>query len=324
MNKYQATQAAVQFVCRTFESRLESELNLSKVVAPLFVESGTGVNDQLNGVERPVAFDLRGMPGAGAEIVHSLAKWKRAALGKYGFEPGTGLYADMRAVRRDEAVGPLHSYFVDQWDWEMAITAEQRTEAFLQSVVERLYAVIKSTGQVIRGEYPELAHDLPECIIFATTQELEERYPDLTPTEREHAIAKEHGAVFIMQIGGELKSGTPHDLRSPDYDDWQLNGDILVWSKVLGRSVELSSMGIRVDKTALMKQLEIKGCLERTAHSFHRMILEDTIPLSIGGGIGRSRICLFFLNKSHIGEVQPSVWPSEHIAECASRKIELL
>ena len=324
INDYQATQAAIQLVCSTFERELSERLQLSKVVAPLFVESGTGMNDQLNGVERPVSFDLLGMGDERMEIVQSLAKWKRAALGKYGFAPSTGLYTEMRAVRRDEVVSPLHSYFVDQWDWEMVITREQREAGFLQSIVKRIYQSIKATAQTVEEANAELSHQLPETISFVNTQELEDRYPELTPQDREHAIAKEAGAVFVMQIGGALRSGKPHDLRSPDYDDWQLNGDIIVWSPFLRRSIELSSMGIRVDAASMRRQLELAQCMERVERPFHRMILNDQLPLSLGGGIGRSRMCLFMLNKSHIGEVQPSVWPNTMLEACASEHIALL
>ncbi|MCT8978787.1 aspartate--ammonia ligase [Clostridium sp. CX1] len=307
-----------------FERRLAEELNLTRVSAPIFVKSTTGVNDNLNGVERPVAFDAKAIDDSDIEIVQSLAKWKRIALKRYGFQSKEGLYTDMNAIRRDEELDNLHSIYVDQWDWEKVIDKKDRTTETLRSTVEAIYRVFKDTEQFIHKLYPTIEPILPEKITFITSQELEDRYPELTAKEREDAIAKEYGAVFISQIGKTLKSGEKHDGRSPDYDDWELNGDILFWYPVLDRAVELSSMGIRVDEDALIRQLESSGCEKRRELEYHSMLINGMLPYTIGGGIGQSRICMFFLKKAHIGEVQAALWPQEMIEECEKQNILLL
>ena len=294
------------------------------MTAPLFVEPSSGLNDNLNGVERPVSFDIRGIKGSNAEIVHSLAKWKRYALKKYGFSYGEGLYTDMNAIRRDEETDNIHSIYVDQWDWEKIITKEDRTVDTLKQVVQEVYQALKKTEKYMAIEYDYIEEILPKNIFFITSQELEDRYPDCTPKEREYKIAKLKGAVFIMQIGGKLKSGLPHDGRAPDYDDWSLNGDIIVYYPVLDIALELSSMGIRVDEDSLKKQLELAGCPERAELPFQTAILNKELPYTIGGGIGQSRICMFYLRKAHIGEVQASLWPEEEIKAAAEHGIELL
>ncbi|MCM1990911.1 aspartate--ammonia ligase [Oceanirhabdus seepicola] len=318
------TEVAIKKIKDHFERMLAEKLNLTRVSAPLFVFPETGLNDNLNGVERAVSFDIKDIQGQSAEIVHSLAKWKRLALYRYGFECGSGLYTDMNAIRRDEELDNLHSLYVDQWDWEKILSREDRTLGKLKQIVRDIYEVFKKTGEYICSEYIELKLDLPEEITFITSQELEDMYEGLSSKEREDAICKEKGAVFIIGIGGELKSGEAHDGRSPDYDDWTLNGDILFWNPVLDRAFELSSMGIRVDKESLLKQLEIRDCLDRSDFSFHKMILEEELPLTVGGGIGQSRICMYFLNKAHIGEVQAALWPQEMIDKCTEHGIELL
>ena len=307
------TQRAIKSCKDYFERELAKELNLVRVSAPLFVTPESGLNDCLNGVERPVQFDLL-ETGREVQIVQSLAKWKRYALGKYGFEVGEGLYTDMNAIRRDEETDAIHSIYVDQWDWEKVISREQRTLDTLRDTVNGIYSVLKRTESYMISEYPALdeafsQNPLPAHITFVTTSELEERYPDLTSKQREHRAAKEYGAVCIMQIGGKLKSGKPHDGRSPDYDDWSMNCDILLYFDVLDISLEISSMGIRVDEIALAKQLEEAGCNDRRELPFHKAVLEQKLPYSIGGGIGQSRLCMYFLKKMHIGEVQASVWP---------------
>ena len=294
------------------------------MTAPLFVEPSSGLNDNLNGVERPVSFDIRGIKGSNAEIVHSLAKWKRYALKKYGFSYGEGLYTDMNAIRRDEETDNIHSIYVDQWDWEKIITKEDRTVDTLKQVVQEVYQALKKTEKYMAIEYDYIEEILPKNIFFITSQELEDRYPDCTPKEREYKIAKLKGAVFIMQIGGKLKSGLPHDGRAPDYDDWSLNGDIIVYYPVLDIALELSSMGIRVDEDSLKKQLELAGCPERAELPFQKAILNKELPYTIGGGIGQSRICMFYLRKAHIGEVQASLWPEEETKAAAEHGIELL
>ena len=304
------TQLAIKVVKDSFERRLAHALNLSRVSAPLLVRPESGLNDDLNGVERPVHFDVLDL-GAEVEIVHSLAKWKRLALRGYGFTPGYGLYTDMNAIRRDETLDNLHSVYVDQWDWERVITPEERNESFLRQTVEKLWPIFVQTQEELCHAFPKISQKLSPTISFVTTQELEDRWPTFSPKEREDAITREMGAVFLMQIGGALHSGHPHDGRAPDYDDWSLNGDILVWSPVLQRTVELSSMGIRVDADALRRQLAIRGVEERAKLPFHRKLLEGELPLTIGGGIGQSRICMLLLEKAHIGEVQASVWPKE-------------
>ena len=304
-----------------FEKRIAEALNLTRVSAPIFVKCSTGINDNLNGVERPVAFDALAIDDSDIEIVQSLAKWKRLALKRYGFESHEGLYTDMNAIRRDEDLDNLHSIYVDQWDWEKVIDKKDRTEGTLKSTVECIYKVFKDTEEYIHQLYPTIETILPEKITFITSQELEDRYPKLTSKEREDAIAKEYGAVFISQIGKALKSGEKHDGRSPDYDDWELNGDIIFWYPILDRAVELSSMGIRVDEAALIKQLEIRGCEDRKELEYHSMLLNGMLPYTIGGGIGQSRICMFFLRKAHIGEVQAALWPQEMIDECEKANI---
>jgi len=318
------TEIGIKLVKDYFESRLADKLNLIRVSAPLFVTPESGLNDDLNGVERPVSFQVKGMGNAKAEIVHSLAKWKRMALARYGFELGEGLYTDMDAIRRDEDLDNTHSIYVDQWDWEKIIKKEERNPETLKSFVKDIFTVLKETECYIFKHYPQVGKILPKDIYFITSQELEDRYPHLDPVDREHAIAKEKGAVFIMQIGDVLKSGKKHDGRAPDYDDWSLNGDIIVWFPVLEIALELSSMGIRVDKKALERQLAICGSEERKKFPFHMLLLEDKLPFTIGGGIGQSRLCMFFLRKAHIGEVQASIWPQDMIEECEKHGIILL
>ena len=318
------TEIAIKEVKDYFEKSLAKELTLTRVSAPLFVKSDTGINDNLNGIERVVSFDMKALPDTNIEIVNSLAKWKRMALYRYGFEVGEGLYTDMNAIRRDEDLDNLHSIYVDQWDWEKVILKKDRTLDKLKEIVTSLYKVFKDTEDHVHTLYPQIEKFLPEEICFITTQELEDLYPSLTSKEREDAICKERLAVFIMQIGGELKSGEKHDGRAPDYDDWSLNGDIVFWNPLLERAFELSSMGIRVDEVALMEQLKIAGCEERRSLEFHRLLLEGKLPYTIGGGIGQSRICMYFLNKAHIGEVQSSIWTDEMISDCMAENIVLL
>ncbi len=317
------TEVAIKKVKDFFERDLAIQLNLTRVSAPLFVDAESGLNDNLNGVERPVAFDIKGIEGNN-EIVQSLAKWKRMALDEYGFLPGEGLYTDMNAIRRDEDTDNIHSVFVDQWDWEKVITAEQRCFDTLKRAVKQIYTSLLHTEIYIAYDYPFLGRLLPEKITFVTSQELEDEYPHLTPKEREYAVAKKYGAVFLMQIGGKLKSGNKHDGRAPDYDDWSLNGDILVYYHVLDIALELSSMGIRVDAETLKHQLEISGCQDRASLPFHKALLENKLPLTMGGGIGQSRMCMFFLRKAHIGEVQSSRWTNEDIKTCKENGINLL
>ncbi len=316
------TEIAIKKLKDYFERSLAEALNLTRVSAPLFVDSKSGLNDDLNGVERPVSFDI--FSGASLEIVHSLAKWKRMALRDYGFSVGEGLYTDMIAIRRDEDTDNIHSMYVDQWDWEKIISKDQRTEKTLKEVVRAIYSALKSTEDYIFGEYEAIGKMLPDEITFITSQELEDRYPALSGKEREKAITKECGAVFIMQIGGALKSGNPHDGRAPDYDDWTLNGDIIVYYPVLDIPLELSSMGIRVDEDALMRQLKLKGCEERKELSFHKALLNKELPYTIGGGIGQSRMCMYFLRKAHIGEVHSSYWDEETVTLCKKNGVELL
>ena len=317
------TEVAIKKVKDFFERNLARRLNLTRVSAPLFVETNSGMNDTLKGVERPVAFDIKD-GGKDVEIVHSLAKWKRFALKRYGFSHGEGLYTDMNAVRRDEDLDNIHSLFVDQWDWEKVIERSERTEEYLKETVRTIYAALKDTEDYIASEYPFIHKTLSDEIHFVTSQELEDRYPDLSGKERENAIVKEKGSVFLMQIGGKLRSGKIHDGRAPDYDDWSLNGDILVYNPMLDSSFELSSMGIRVDEAALLRQLESSGCTERTALPFHKALLDGELPYTIGGGIGQSRMCMLFLRKAHIGEVQSSIWPDDMVAECEKNGIHLL
>lgn len=306
-----------------FEKNLAEALNLTRVSAPLFVEKSTGLNDNLNGVERPVGFDIKGIDSE-FEIVHSLAKWKRMSLARYNFEVGTGLYTDMNAIRRDEDLDNLHSVYVDQWDWEKIISKEERTVETLKETVKKIYGVFKKLEDFAVNELIENEKFLPEEIFFITTQELEDKYPNLTPKEREDAICKEHKAVFIMKIGDILNSGEKHDGRAPDYDDWSLNGDIVFWYPVLERAFEVSSMGIRVDEKALEEQLKKAGCEERKELDFHKNLLEGKLPYTIGGGIGQSRMCMYFLRKAHIGEVQASVWDEKNKKFCEEYGITLL
>ncbi|MBO4276828.1 MAG: aspartate--ammonia ligase [Clostridia bacterium] len=317
------TQVAIKKVKDFFERDLAIQLNLTRVSAPLFVDRASGLNDNLNGVERPVGFDIKDEEGD-FEIVQSLAKWKRLALKQYGFAPGEGLYTDMNAIRRDEDTDNLHSVFVDQWDWEKVITAENRNEQTLRRAVKQIYASLRHTETYIAEDYDFVGKFLPEEITFITSQELEDEYPALTPKEREYAAVKKYGAVFLMQIGGKLKSGIKHDGRAPDYDDWALNGDIIVYYPVLDIAFELSSMGIRVDPESLKKQLAEAGCPERAELPFHKALLNGELPLTMGGGIGQSRMCMFFLRKAHIGEVQSSCWLPEDARVCAAKGVELL
>ena len=317
------TEIAIKLVKDTFERELADKLHLTRVSAPLFVRGSSGLNDNLNGVERPVAFDIRDIH-ADVEIVHSLAKWKRLALKRYGFGPNTGLYTDMNAIRRDEELDNLHSVYVDQWDWEKIITPETRSEETLRHTVRRIMRALRETEEVLHRFNPELEAFIQEKVTFLTTQELLDRYPGMTAKEREDAAAKEFGTIFIMKIGGALSDGKPHDGRAPDYDDWELNGDILVWYPLLNRAVEISSMGIRVDAASLKRQLEIAGCPERAELPFHKMLLDGELPLTIGGGIGQSRLCMLLLQKARIGEVQASIWDEEMIRLCAEHGVTLL
>lgn len=318
------TQVAIKTVKDFFQKSLAERLNLLRVSAPLFVTPDSGLNDNLNGVERPVTFGIKEQQDAPAEIVHSLAKWKRFALKKYGFSHGEGLYTDMSAIRRDEDTDNIHSIYVDQWDWEKIITKEERTVETLQNVVCAVYKALKKTEKYMSIEYDYIEEILPKEISFITTQELEDLYPNCTPREREYKIAKLKGAVFIMQIGGALHSGQKHDGRAPDYDDWTLNGDIIVYYPVLDIALELSSMGIRVDEEALLRQLQIAGCPERAKLPFQKAILNGELPYTIGGGIGQSRICMFYLRKAHIGEVQASLWPADTMDKAQASGIQLL
>lgn len=322
------TQVAIKTCKDYFERELAATLNLTRVSAPLFVTPESGLNDALNGTERPVQFDIL-ESGRDVQIVQSLAKWKRFALGRYGFLPGEGLYTDMNAIRRDEKTDAIHSLYVDQWDWEKVIEKSDRTLDTLKKTVKKIYRVLKSTEQYMSYHFPALAneykdHLLPEEITFVTTQQLEDEYPDKTPKERENIITRKMGAVCLMQIGGALKSGNKHDGRSPDYDDWSMNCDILLYYPVLDIALEISSMGIRVDEQALDRQLEISGCDDRRKLDFHKAILEGRLPYTIGGGIGQSRLCMFYLRKMHIGEVQASVWPDESVKALEREGITLL
>ena len=317
------TQQAIKDLKDFFENRLGEMLQLTRVSSPLFVLPETGTNDNLNGVENPVSFEVPYL-NKDAEIVHSLAKWKRMALKKYGFPVGRGLYTDMNAIRKDEELDNLHSLYVDQWDWELVIAKEDRTMDTLKEVVRDLFEVFKETEEHVHEIYPEVGCELPEEITFITSQELLDMYPHLTPKEREDAIVKEKKAVFLMQIGKTLSDGKKHDGRSPDYDDWDLNGDILFYNSVLDQAIELSSMGIRVDEDALERQLKAAGCEDRKELDYHKALLAGKLPYTIGGGIGQSRICMFFLNKAHIGEVQVGIWPEKMIEECSEAGIELL
>lgn len=318
------TQIAIKEVKDFFQKELAKQLNLTRVSAPLFVLPESGLNDNLNGVERPVSFGILEQDDRKAEIVHSLAKWKRKALKEYGFHENEGIYTDMSAIRRDEITDNIHSIYVDQWDWEKIIKKEDRTREKLESIVRSVYKAIKVTDDYMAYEYDYIGRYLPNEITFVTTQELEDMYPDCTPKERENKIAKLHGAVFIEQIGDKMRSGEKHDGRAPDYDDWKLNGDIVVYYPVLGSAFELSSMGIRVDENSLKEQLAKAGCEERAELPFQKAILNKELPYTVGGGIGQSRICMFFLRKAHIGEVQASVWPDGIRAEAEAHNIHLL
>ena len=318
------TQVAIKEIKDFFQRELAKQLNLTRVSAPLFVLPESGLNDNLNGVERPVSFGILEQKDRKAEIVHSLAKWKRQALKEYGFQEGEGLYTDMSAIRRDEDTDNIHSIYVDQWDWEKIISKKDRTRETLESIVRSVYKALKVTEDYMAYEYEYIGHYLPENITFVTTQELEDMYPDCTPKEREYKIAKLHGAVFIEQIGDKMKSGEKHDGRAPDYDDWKLNGDIIVYYPVLDIALELSSMGIRVDEISLHEQLKAAGCEEREKLAFQKALLHGELPYTIGGGIGQSRICMFFLRKAHIGEIQSSLWPDEVREEAKKAGIPLL
>lgn len=317
------TQTAIGIIKKTFESKLCAALNLKRVSAPLFVDPTTGLNDDLNGVERAVRFDVKDI-GRDAVVVHSLAKWKRMALYKYGFSVGEGLYTDMNAIRRDEELDNMHSVYVDQWDWEKVISPEQRTVEFLKKTVNKEVKAICETLECVRDIYPKINVSLNEKVSFVTTQELEDMYPILTPKERENAYLKAHGTAFIMQIGDVLRSGQKHDGRAPDYDDWKLNGDIMFWNDTLGCAFEISSMGIRVDAEALDEQLTKAGADERRKYEFHKMLLDGTLPLTMGGGIGQSRLCMLLLGKAHIGEVQVSMWDDKTMNICKAAGVELL
>ena len=317
------TQIAIKATKDCFQNNLARELKLTRVSAPLFVDSESGLNDDLSGSERAVAFDVK-ETGRVLQIVHSLAKWKRYALKEYGFKRGEGLYTDMNAIRRDEDTDNIHSIYVDQWDWEKVIEKEERTVETLKDIVKKIYSVFKTTEQFVNSKYPQIKPRLPEDITFITTQELEDMYPDLSGKEREHQIVKKFGAVFIMQIGGVLKSGEKHDGRAPDYDDWELNGDIIFYDDILDIPFEVSSMGVRVSEESMKRQLKAANCEERANLPFHKDLLEGKLPYTIGGGIGQSRICMFILHKAHIGEVQASAWPREMVQECEKSGINLL
>ncbi|MCQ2776484.1 MAG: aspartate--ammonia ligase [Bacilli bacterium] len=318
------TQKAICFIKKTFETKLSSSLSLLRVSAPLFVDAKTGLNDNLSGKERPVSFDIPFIPDSHAEVVHSLAKWKRMALHDYDFRVGKGLYTDMNAIRRDETLDNIHSIYVDQWDWEKIIEPSQRTEAYLQEVVQLIVNSIVETLEEVKAKYAGIALNLTKKVKFITSQELLDLYPDKTPKEREYLIAKEYKTVFISQIGKKLSDGSIHDFRAPDYDDWDLNGDIIFFNELLDIPFEVSSMGIRVNDVSLLKQLKESNCLERQNLTYHKMLMENKLPLTIGGGIGQSRLCMLFLEKAHIGEVQSSIWDEETVEACKKGNIKLL
>jgi aspartate--ammonia ligase len=327
------TQDAIQLVKDIFQQKLSETLNLHRATAPLFVLAGTGLNDNLSGAERPVSFPIKSMGGQIAEVVHSLAKWKRLKLGQYHIPEGFGLYTDMNAIRAEEELDNIHSLYVDQWDWERTITAADRNLGFLKMIVQKIFSAMKELEREVCRAYPLITPCLPEEITFIQSEELLQQYPNLSPEHREFEAAKQHKAVFIIGIGGELSNGTLHDSRAPDYDDWStptengftgLNGDLIVWNPVLESNLELSSMGIRVDKSALLRQLAIKNCEDRQELEFHRALLDEKLPLSIGGGIGQSRLCMFVLRKAHVGEVQASIWSEEMIDQCAKHGITLM
>lgn len=327
------TEVAIKQIKDFFQANLAAELRLHRVTAPLFVKKGLGINDDLNGVEQPVSFNVKDMGNQTAEIVHSLAKWKRMMLADLSISEGYGLYTDMNAIRADEELDNVHSLYVDQWDWERVIVKEERSLDFLKDIVKRLYSVLKRTEFHVFEHYPEIVPELPEKITFVHAEDLRKEFPELSAKEREDRVAEKYGAVFIIGIGGKLSDGEPHDGRAPDYDDWStetedgyqgLNGDIIVWNRLLKRAYEISSMGIRVDRDSLLKQLELTGTESRKELLWHQRLIQGELPLSIGGGIGQSRLCMFFLRKAHIGEVQSSIWPDEMIAECKENSIQLL
>jgi len=329
----ETTELAIQMLKRTFQEKLTQELHLRRVTAPLFVLSGTGINDDLNGVERAVRFPIKAMGEQQAEIVQSLAKWKRMKLAAYQIAPGYGLYTDMNAIRIDEDLDNLHSLYVDQWDWEKTINSSDRTVDYLKRTVRSIYSILKEIEMIVYEQFPHITPSLPDDITFIHSEELLQMYPDLPPRERENRIVEKFGAVFIIGIGGKLSNGEKHDGRAPDYDDWTtpnedgyqgLNGDIFLWNNTLKIAFEISSMGIRVDKEALLRQLELCGCTERTGLIFHKALLDGELPPSIGGGIGQSRLCMFFLQKAHVGEVQASIWPEEQKKICEENNIFLL
>ncbi|MCQ2083111.1 MAG: aspartate--ammonia ligase [Bacteroidaceae bacterium] len=327
------TEQGIKLIKEFFQQNLSTGLQLRRVTAPLFVLQGMGINDDLNGVERAVTFPIKDLQDARAEVVHSLAKWKRLTLAEYDVKPGYGIYTDMNAIRADESLGNLHSLYVDQWDWERTITEEDRNVAFLKRIVRRIYSAMLRTEYLINETYPELEPFLAREVFFIHSQQLLDMYPGMTAKEREDAITKKYGAVFIMGIGGKLSNGEPHDLRAPDYDDWStmneegfagLNGDLLVWNPILGRAMELSSMGVRVDKESMLRQLELCGQQQRSQLYFHKKLLAGELPLCIGGGIGQSRLCMLFLQKAHIGEIQASIWPEEQRRQCQAAGIQLI
>ena len=318
------TQDAIKYIRDLFQKEFGRQMNLERISAPLFVDQASGLNDNLNGVERPVQFDIKAVPGQTFEVVQSLAKWKRVALKKYGFVPGEGLYTNMNAIRRDEDLDNLHSCYVDQWDWEMVINKADRTPMVLHTVVEKIFTIIKHMEHEVWYKWPDAVYRLPEKISFVTTEELEERWPDKSRKERENLITKELGAVFIERIGWPLADGEPHDGRAPDYDDWKLNGDIIFWFEPLNCALEISSMGIRVDEDSMLNQLEAANCMYRKDLPYHKALLQGELPYTIGGGIGQSRLCMLLLGRVHVGEVQASIWPEEMRTACAERNVTLL
>ncbi len=330
VNHYQSvlnvreTQDAIKLIRDKFQKELGLQLNLERISAPLFVEKSSGLNDDLSGVERPVSFDMKDFKDDPIEVVHSLAKWKRTALKKYGFKPHEGLYTNMNAIRRDEDLDNLHSAYVDQWDWEKVILKEERTEEMLKETVRTIVKVIKHIEHEVWYKYPHSVYHLPEDVTFISSQKLLDMYPDMTGKERENAITKKYGCVFLTQIGGVLSNGQRHDGRAPDYDDWQLNGDLLYWYEPLNCALEISSMGIRVDAVSLKEQCEKAGCTERLSLPYHQAVLKDELPFTIGGGIGQSRLCMMLLGKVHIGEVQASLWSKDILDECRQKNIPLL
>ena len=330
---FNETEKAIKLIKDSFQQNLSAELRLRRVTAPIFVLKGTGINDDLSGVERKVTFQIRDMADAEAEVVNSLAKWKRLALAEHGIQPGYGLYTDMNAIRPDEELDNIHSLYVDQWDWERVITEKDRSLNFLREIVGKIYESIKRTEYVVCEHYPAIAPGLPDNIVFLHSEDLEAEYPGLNPRQRENEAAQRYGAVFIAGIGAPLANGKPHDARAPDYDDWispstsrhrGLNGDIVVWNEVLNSSFELSSMGIRVDSRSLLSQLELSGNMDRVQLAYHRKLLDGELPLSVGGGIGQSRLCMYYLRKAHIGEIQSSIWPPAMVDDCRRNNIHLV